>query len=1053
MGKFIQALLSWKTVKPDINFVSIVSKIQVPASSVWFLCIVYSIGCLLQAAQVIAVTDSIEVAALRSLSRKWSIDSSPTWNLTDPCSGLAISTANIGNPGIKCDCLDNNGTLCHVTQMWVNQLDKTGELPEELANLTYLFDLSLNRNFFNGRIPAFLGNLTNMQYLALGINNFSGPVPKELGNLQKLKSLSFASNNLNGALPPELGNLTQLEQLYIESAGVSGEIPNSFRNLQKLKRVWVSDNLFTGAIPDFIGNWTDLIELKVRGTAFKGPIPSSFSNLTSLTTLRRISDLTSGVTSLTFLKGLKKLTQFVLRNNKISGEIPSYVAELSALTYLDLSFNNFTGEFPTSLQNLSSLMFLFLGNNNMSGKLPSQMSPSLKYIDLSYNQFSGTLPTWFNDTDLKVNLVGNYLGINGTNNGLACLQRTFPCNKEAPRYSRFAINCGGLQMTSQLGIDYEGDNKTLDAASFYVTDTQKWGVSNTGNFLDNSVQNFTISSQSQFTNTLDTELYQTARLSPSSLRYYGLGLENGPYTVKLQFAEIDILDTKSWKSLGKRIFDVSVQGNKVLTNFNIRKEAGGSFIAVDRNFSTNVTENFLEIHFFWTGRGTCWSLNQGLCRPLISAISVTPEFTPTVSDLPLSNSSHKKIKTGAVIGILFAGMVAVLTCLAFIIFWRRRARKSLEARGREQEALEGIQTKPNIFSYADMKNATSDFHEENKLGQGGFGTVHKGILPDGKIVAVKQLSSESKQGKREFINEVAAISIVQHRNLVKLHGCCVEGEHRILVYECLENNSLAQALFGNNRSKIHLDWPTRLNICIGTARGLAYLHEESSVRIVHRDIKPSNILLDNSLNPKIADFGLAKLFDETESHISTRVAGTIGYLAPEYAMRGCLTEKADVFSFGVVTLEVVSGRSNTDTSLPQESVYLLEWAWQLHEQERLLELMDPQLRPTYIEEEVLRVIAVALLCTQALPEMRPSMSRVVAMLTGDIEEIPVTSRPGYITDWQYNHHLAAQDPGSASIALSPQQGSTEILLPAALVLPENEEMTPSMVHQALADDQ
>ncbi|XP_057860034.2 probable LRR receptor-like serine/threonine-protein kinase At1g56130 isoform X2 [Cryptomeria japonica] len=1031
------------------------SKIEVSASSFWVLCIVYGIGYLLQAAQVVAVTDPIEVAAIRSISEKWSIESSANWNLTDPCSGVANSTTDIQtlNPGIKCDC---SGALCHVTQMKVYSLDKTGELPEELVNLTYLFDLNLNQNYFSGRIPAFLGNLTKMQYLALGINNFSGPVPKELGNLRNLIVLSFSSNSLNGTLPLELGNLTKLEQLYIDSAGISGEIPSTFRNLKKLKTVWASDNLLSGAIPDFIGNWTDLTELRLQGTALEGPIPSSFSNLTSLKTLR-ISDLTSSVTSLTFLQGLKNLTQLVLRNNQISGIIPSYVTELSKLQHLDLSFNNFTGEFPTSLQNLSSLIFLFLGNNNLSGKLPSQMSSSIKYIDLSYNQFSGILPTWSNDTTLKVNLVGNYLEINETNNGLAsstlaCLQRTFPCNKGAPRYSQFAINCGGSQMTSQLNNVYESDNEILDAASFYVSsDTQKWGVSNTGNFLDSSAQNFTESSQSQFTNTLDTELYQTARLSPSSLRYYGLGLENGQYTVKLQFAEIDILDTPSWKSLGKRIFDVSVQGNKVLTNFNIQKEAGGSFIAVDRSFKTNVTENFLEIHFFWTGKGTCCITKQGTYGPLISAISVTPDFNPTVSNKPPSKSPPKKIKTGAVIGIVFGGVVAVLTCLVFIILWRRKVRKSLEARGQEQEALKGIHTKPNIFSYADLKNATNDFHEENKLGQGGFGTVHKGILPDGKLVAVKQLSSESKQGKREFINEVAAISAVQHRNLVKLHGCCVEGEHRILVYECLENNSLAQALFGNKISEINLDWPTRFNICIGTARGLAYLHEESSVRIVHRDIKASNILLDNSLNPKIADFGLAKLFDETRTHISTRVAGTIGYMAPEYAMRGHLTEKTDVFSFGVVALEVVSGRSNSDTSLPQESVYLLEWAWQLHEQKRLLELMDPKLESTYIEDEVLRVIAVALLCTQALPAMRPSMSRVVAMLTGDVEEIPVASRPGYITDWQYNNHLAAQDPGSTSIALTPQQRSRDITLPDTLFSHENEEMTSSMVHKALGD--
>jgi serine/threonine protein kinase len=290
------------------------------------------------------------------------------------------------------------------------------------------------------------------------------------------------------------------------------------------------------------------------------------------------------------------------------------------------------------------------------------------------------------------------------------------------------------------------------------------------------------------------------------------------------------------------------------------------------------------------------------------------------------------------------------------------------------------------------------------------------------MVAVKQLSSDSRQGKREFINEVAIISAVQHRNLVKLHGCCLEADHRLLVYEYLENNSLAKALFGNKKSHLQLDWHTRYNICIGTARGLAYLHEESSTRIIHRDIKASNILLDDSLNPKIADFGLAKLCDEKKTHISTRVAGTVGYLSPEYAMRGHLTEKADVFSFGVVALELVSGRSNTDTSLPQKMVYLLEWTWHLYEQGRPLELMDSYIESTCSKEEVLSVIEVALLCTQAVPTMRPSMSRVVAMLTSDVEVIPVASRPGYIKDLEYNNVIAG---ATSTGSTTPMHNSTE----------------------------
>ncbi|KAB1216925.1 hypothetical protein CJ030_MR4G016062 [Morella rubra] len=202
-------------------------------------------------------------------------------------------------------------------------------------------------------------------------------------------------------------------------------------------------------------------------------------------------------------------------------------------------------------------------------------------------------------------------------------------------------------------------------------------------------------------------------------------------------------------------------------------------------------------------------------------------------------------------------------------------------------------------------------------------------------------------------------------------------------------------------TSLNLDWSTRYDICLGVARGLAYLHEESRLRIVHRDVKASNILLDSNLIPKISDFGLAKLYDDKKTHISTRVAGTIGYLAPEYAMRGHLTEKADVFAFGVVALEVVSGRSNCDSTLEEEKIYLLEWAWHLHENNCEADLVDTTLSDIN-EEEMKRVIGVSLLCTQASPLLRPSMSRVVAMLSGDIEVSTVTSRPGYLTDWKFD---------------------------------------------------
>ncbi|CAL5390123.1 unnamed protein product [Camellia sinensis] len=986
----------------------------------YFFCIFFGLLLLLQIARAQnGTTPASEVTALNSIFKKWAIvAASNQWNISgEPCSGAAIDGTSIEtsngnyNPGIQCEC---NGTICHITHLKVYALDVTGVIPDELWTLTYLVNLNLAQNYLTGPLSASIGNLTRMQYLSLGINALSGELPVELGKLTNLISLSVSSNNFSGPLPSDLGNLAKLEQLYIDSSGLSGAIPSSFASLQNMKTVWASDTELNGSIPDFIGNWSKLTTLRFQGNSFGSAIPSTFSNLTLLTDLR-ISDLSNSSSSLEFLKDMTSLGTLVLRNNNISGSIPSNIRDYQSLKHLDLSFNNLTGQIPDALFNLSSLSYLFLGNNKLTGTLPAQMSTSLLNIDLSYNELSGSFPSWISKQGLQLNLVANNFTVESSNNsvlpsGLRCLQRNFPCYRNSPVYYNFSIKCGGPQITSNNQIIYERDNETLGPATYYVTSENRWAVSNVGLFIDSSKPEYRSFSSSQFTKTLDSELFQTARISAGSLRYYGLGLENGNYSVSLQFAEMAILTSKTWKSVGRRIFDIYIQGNRVLKDFDIRKEAGGaSFQAVQKDFTVRVSENYLEIHLFWAGKGTCCIPTQATYGPSISAISATPaDFIPTVSNNPPTPTS--KNKSGLIVGIVVP--VAVVTFLsAFMLYCfvqrRKRAHRNVE------EALLGIDARPYTFSYAELRAATEDFNPTNKLGEGGFGPVYKGTLNDGRVVAVKQLSVASHQGKGQFVTEIATISAVQHRNLVKLYGCCIEGDKRLLVYEYLENKSLDQALFG--KKTLYLNWPTRFDICLGVARGLSYLHEESRVRIVHRDVKASNILLDSDLIPKISDFGLAKLYDDKKTHISTRVAGTIGYLAPEYAMRGHLTEKADVFGFGVVALEIVSGRLNSDSSLQDDKIYLLEWAWNLHENNHEVELVDANLSE-FNEEEVKRVIGVSLLCTQTSPTLRPSMSRVVAMLSGDIEVSDVTSRPGYLTDWKFNDKTSFMSDDTADTA-------------------------------------
>ncbi|XP_045798957.1 putative serine/threonine-protein kinase isoform X1 [Trifolium pratense] len=287
------------------------------------------------------------------------------------------------------------------------------------------------------------------------------------------------------------------------------------------------------------------------------------------------------------------------------------------------------------------------------------------------------------------------------------------------------------------------------------------------------------------------------------------------------------------------------------------------------------------------------------------------------------------------------------------------------------------------FSYSSLRSATGDFHPSCKIGGGGYGVVYKGVLRDGTQVAIKSLSVESKQGTHEFMTEIDTIANIQHPNLVKLIGFCVEGNHRILVYEFLENNSLASSLLGSKSKCVRLDWPKRAAICCGTASGLSFLHEEAQPNIVHRDIKASNILLDENFNPKIGDFGLAKLFPDNVTHVSTRVAGTMGYLAPEYALLRQLTKKADVYSFGILMLEIISGKSSSKAAFGDNILVLVEWAWKLKEENRLLELVDSEITD-YDENEVYRFLVVALFCTQSTAQHRPTMKQVLQMLSKQV---------------------------------------------------------------------
>ncbi|XP_021801484.1 G-type lectin S-receptor-like serine/threonine-protein kinase CES101, partial [Prunus avium] len=302
-----------------------------------------------------------------------------------------------------------------------------------------------------------------------------------------------------------------------------------------------------------------------------------------------------------------------------------------------------------------------------------------------------------------------------------------------------------------------------------------------------------------------------------------------------------------------------------------------------------------------------------------------------------------------------------------------------------------------VFSYASVVAATTDFSEENKLGQGGFGPVYKGKLVTGREIAVKRLSRCSGQGTLEFKNELILISELQHTNLVQLFGFCIHGEERILIYAYMPNKSLDYFLFDSTRAML-LDWMKRFNIIEGIAQGLLYLHKYSRMRVIHRDLKASNILLDQYMKPKISDFGLARIFTHNELEANTnRVVGTYGYMSPEYAMEGTFSIKSDVYSFGVLMLEIISGRRNSSFYNADRVLNIVGYAWELWKEGRGLELMDPTLKDSCTEDQLLRCFHVGLLCVEENAADRPSMSDAISMLTTETISMPLPTRPAFFT--------------------------------------------------------
>ncbi|KAJ6864976.1 LRR receptor-like serine/threonine-protein kinase [Populus alba x Populus x berolinensis] len=504
-----------------------------------------------------------------------------------------------------------------------------------------------------------------------------------------------------------------------------------------------------------------------------------------------------------------------------------------------------------------------------------------------------------------------------------------------PADNSLFINSGGEDV--YYGKDHYHNDTSI--SSFNLSPSDDWAYSYAGNYLNASalVRNLTCEITSA-----KAKIDNNFRLAPVSLTYYGLCLRKGEYIVTLYFAEALSSKSEDYSTSGKRVFDIYIQGTNRRKDVNIKEIPGKEHEGKQLEFPVKINHGSLEIQLFWAGKGSIYG--PALNGPLISAVSITRGCC-----------------------ILF-----LLLLLAFM--WRMGWIGDRELRETK------VQIGERTFTLKQIIRATKKFSPKMQLGSGRSGIVYRAELPD-LTVAVKKIFTHSK-AVDEIGSEVYARKALdlKHENLVNLIASYSRRHLILLIYEYMEHGSLGQVLFGSNPT-VQIDWQKRFIICRGIAKGLKYLHERNPP-IIHRNIKANNILLDASCNPKISDFGLAKLYEEENPYIAIGAGGDLLYMSPEYATRGAMTVKVDVYSFGILLLEIVSGRNNADYRANQETVFLLDTAGNLNARGRLGDLVDPSLR-TCDWDQAKIVLNLAMMCTEQSPSLRPTMSQLVAVLEGE----------------------------------------------------------------------
>ncbi|KAF4354441.1 hypothetical protein F8388_018401, partial [Cannabis sativa] len=818
-----------------------------------------------------------------------------------------------------------------------------GRLEGDIGGLTELrtLDLSFNPGL-TGPLSPRLGDLKNLNILILAGCRFNGKIPDEIGNLKELSFLALNSNNFTGSIPASLGKLSNVYWLDLADNQLTGPLPVStsttpgLDQLLKAKHFHFNKNKLSGPIPERIFNSEMvLIHVLFDGNQFTGAIPSTIGHVTTLEVLR-------------------------LDRNELSGEVPSNLNNLTNINELNLAFNNLKGSFP-----------------DLTGMV------TLNYLDLSNNTFEATEPpVWFSSLPALTTMIIE----NGPLQGRipAKLFSSSQLQQVKLKNNKFndTLNMGD-SISSQLQlVDLENNDIQSVTVGFYKETLILLGnpVCETSGIANSNYCRLQQQPSKPYSTSLATcgtkSCSMDKKLNPQSCEcqfpYEGTLYFRGPSFRQLtddnKFHELEM---SLWTKLGLNPGSVSLQN----PFFNV-----DDYLQIQLDLFPSTGEFFNRSEIQRIG----FQLSNQTYKP-------PHEFGPYyfIAAPYTFQGSHKgnSISIGAIAGIAAGCAVLVLGLVAVAVYAIRQKKRAEKAIGLSRPfaswAPSGKDSggAPQLkgarwFSYDELKKCTGNFTSSNEIGSGGYGKVYRGQLPDGQIVAIKRAQQGSMQGGLEFKTEIELLSRVHHKNLVGLLGFCFEQGEQMLVYEHMPNGTLRESLSG--KSGIHLDWKRRLRIALGSARGLAYLHELANPPIIHRDVKTTNILLDETLGAKVADFGLSKLVsDSGKGHVSTQVKGTLGYLDPEYYMTQQLTEKSDVYSFGVVMLELITAKQPIEKG--KYIVREVRTSMNRNDLESygLKEMMDPTIRNTPILIGFGKFLDLAMQCVEEVAADRPTMSEVV----------------------------------------------------------------------------